>query len=317
LKRSSLFFASVTLSVALVAPLHAQCTGSPIVVAVCNRAIDAVKTFHPVAGVLISGGDPVLGGARAMNGFGHFFVSTRVNAVKITVPNPDTSAGPTSIKGFTPAPVIEGGVGLYPGLSSGLLALDGLFAATLVPTHAVDKLGVDSGATKVGNFALGLGYGVRIGIVRGLFPIPSLSMSVMRRSLPRVTYGRLAASSLSSGDAFEFDADVKATNWRFVAGYHLVGFDVAAGIGFDRYTSHGRLRYYSNPPLNTIATVTFDPVNERQVVFADAAFHLTVLTLGAELGYQTGENQKLSTNYSDFDPSKGHVFGGLGIRFGF
>ena len=90
-------------------------------------------------------------------------------------------------------------MGLYRGLSSGLLAVDGLFSATLVPTHAVDKLGVDSGATKLGSMALGLGYGVRIGIVRGLFPIPSLSVSVMRRSMPRVTYGRLAPTSLSVG----------------------------------------------------------------------------------------------------------------------
>ena len=103
-----------------------------------------------------------------------------------------------------------------------------------------------------------------------------------------------------------------------MAGYHLVGFDVAAGIGFDRYTSHGRLRYYSNPTLNNVShRVPFDPVNERQVVFADAAFHLTVLTLGAELGYQTGEDQRLSTVYTDFDPSAGHVFGSLGLRFGF
>ena len=30
----------------------------------------------------------------------------------------------------------------------------------------------------------------------------------MRRSLPRLTYGQLAATSLSSGDDFEFDTDV-------------------------------------------------------------------------------------------------------------
>jgi hypothetical protein len=305
------------MAAAAAAPLHAQCSGSPTVVAICNRAIDALKTFHPAAGLIISGGDPVLGGARAMDGFGHFFVSARVNAAKVVAPNPDTALGPTSIKGAVPAPVIEAGVGLYRGLPSGLLAVDGLLSATLVPTHAVDKLGVDSGSTKIGDFALGLGYGARIGIVRGLFPIPSISMSVMRRTLPRVTYGQLAATSLSTGDAFEFDTDVKATTWRFVAGYHLVAFDVAAGIGFDRYTSHGRLRYYDNPPLNSVATVPFDPVNERQVVFADAAFHLTVLTLGAELGYQTGQDQKLSINYTDFDPSAGHVFGGIGLRFGF
>jgi hypothetical protein len=302
---------------ALAPPLHAQCSGSPEVVAVCNRAIDALKTFHPAAGLVISGGDPVLGGARAMAGLGHFFASARINAANITVPNPDTASGPTSIKGAVPAPVVEGGVGLYRGLPSGLLAVDGLFSATLVPTHAVDKLAVSPGAAKLGSMALGLGFGARIGIVRGIFPIPSLSVSVMRRSMPRVVYGQLAPTGLSAGDAFEFDTDLKATNWRVVAGYHLVGFDIAAGLGFDRYTSRGRLRYYSNPTLSIVSTVPFDPVNERQVVFADAAFHLTVLTLGAELGYQTGEDQRLSTVYTDFNPSTGHVFGGLGLRFGF
>lgn len=304
-------------SLAATAPLRAQCSGSPAVVAVCNRAVDALKTFQPAAGLVIAGGDPVLGGARAFNGLGHFFVSARVNAAKVTAPNPDPSSGPTSLKGVVPAPIVEGGVGLYGGLPSGLLAVDGLLSATLVPTHVVDKLDVDSGATRIGSMALGLGYGVRVGIVRGLFPIPSMSISVMRRSLPRVTYGRLAPTALSAGDAFEFDSDLRATTWRFVAGYHLVAADVAVGLGFDRYTSHGRLRYYDNPPLNTVADVPFDPVNERQLIFADAAFHLTILTIGAELGWQTGEDQKLSTNYTDFDPTAGHLFGGVGLRFGF
>jgi hypothetical protein len=144
-----------------------------------------------------------------------------------------------------------------------------------------------------------------------------MSFSVMRRSLPRVTYGRLAPTALSAGDAFEFGADVKATTWRFVAGYHLATADVAVGLGFDRYTSHGQLRYYDNPPLNSVATVPFDPVNERQLIFGDAAFHLSILTIGAELGWQTGEDQKLSTIYTDFDPTAGHLFGGIGLRFGF
>lgn len=301
----------------LVGMLHAQCSGSPPVTAVCNRAVDALESFHPVAGLLISGGDPVLGGARAMDGFGHFFVSARVNAAKVAVPNPDTTSGSASIKGAVPAPLLEGGMGLYRGLPSGLLAVDALFSATLVPTNVVDKLEVAPGATKVGSMALGLGFGARVGIVRGLFPIPSLSLSVMRRTLPRVVYGQLAPTGLSAGDAFEFDADVAATSWRFVAGYRLVGVDLAAGLGFDRYTSHGRLRYYSNPTLSIVSTVPFDPVNERQVVFADAAFHLLTFSLGAELGYQTGESQRLSTNYTDFDPSAGHLFGGFGLRFSF
>jgi hypothetical protein len=298
------------------ATLSAQCTGSASVQGVCNRAIDALKTFHPAAGIIVSGGDPSLGTAQALGGFGHFFVSARVNAVNVAAPNPDTTNVSNTIHGFVPAPVVEAGVGIWPGLR-GMLAVDALFAATLVPTHAVDKLTVDSGAAHFGSMALGLGYGVRVGVFNGMFPIPAVSVSVMRRSLPRLTYGQLAASSLSSGDAFQFATDVKATNVRVTAGYHLLLADVAAGFGFDHYSSNGRLRYYDNPPFNSIATVPFTPRNNRAVVFADAAFHLALASLGAEVGYQTGEDQHLSTNYSGFNAKSGHIFGGVGVRVGF
>jgi len=293
-----------------------QCTGSASVQGVCNRAIDALKTFHPAAGIIVSGGDPSLGTAKALGGFGHFFVSARVNAVKVAAPNPDTTSGPQTIHGFVPAPVVEAGVGVWPGLRGGMLAVDALFSATLVPTHAVDKLSVDSGAAHVGSMALGLGFGARVGVWSGMFPIPAVSLSVMRRSLPRLTYGQLAASSLSSGDAFDFSTDVKATNVRVTAGYHLPLADVAAGFGFDHYSSAGRLRYYDNPPFSSVATVPFTPSENRAVLFADAAFHLSLASLGVELGYQTGQDQHLSTNYSGFDPKSGHFFGGLGVRVG-
>ena len=298
------------------APLAAQCTGSASVQEVCNRAIDALKTFHPAAGIIVSGGDPSLGTAEALGGFGHFFLSARVNAVKVAAPNPDTTSASNTIHGFVPAPVVEAGVGIWPGLRGGLLAVDALLSATLVPTHAIDKLTVDSGAAHFGSMALGLGFGARIGVFKGMFPIPAMSVSVMRRSLPRLTYGQLAASSLSSGDAFEFDTDVKATNVRVTAGYHLPLADVAAGFGFDHYSSNGRLRYFDNPPLGGIATVPFTPRNNRQVIFADAAFHLALASLGAEIGYQTGQDQHLSTNYSGFDAKSGHLFGGIGVRVG-
>lgn len=295
----------------------AQCTGGVQVQSVCNRAIDALKTFHPAAGIIVSGGDPSLGSAQALGGIGHFFVSARVNAVKVRAPNPDTTSGPNTIDGFVPAPVVEAGIGVWPGLRGGMLAVDALVSATLVPTHAVDKLSVDSGAAHLGSMALGLGFGARVGVFNGMFPIPAVSVSVMRRTLPRLSYGHLAATSISAGDAFEFNTDVKATNIRVTAGYHLPVADVAAGIGFDHYTSDGLLRYYDNPPFSSIASVPFTPRNDRAVIFADAAFHLAVAALGVEVGYQTGQDQHLSTSYSGFNAKRGHFFGGVGMRVGF
>jgi hypothetical protein len=298
---------------AVAAPLAAQndCTSVPAQArSLCNHAVDAFKTLQPLAGIAISGGNPGLGAARALGGLGHLFVSARVNVVKADVPNPDTMA--KAISGTVPAPIIEAGVGLVRGFGGGLLALDALGSATLLPT-SLDKLSVDSNATALGGMALGVGYGVRVGIVNGAFPIPAVSVSVMRRTLPRVRFG-----DLSSGDDFEFDTGLKATNIRIVAGMRLLLLDVAAGVGFDRYTSTARLRFYNNPPLNTtLQTISTTLSSSRQVLFADAGLNLAALKLVGEIGYQTGPDQQLSTTYRDFDPQAGHVYGGIGLRLGF
>jgi hypothetical protein len=202
--------ATLVALLSLTAKLTAQCTGNASVQEVCNRAIDALKTFHPAAGIIVSGGNPSVGSARALGGLGHGFLAVRVNALTVVVPNPDTTTGAAAFEGLVGAPVVEAGVGL----SGGFLAVDALFAATLLPTNAVDNLRVDSGATRLGSLALGLGYGARVSVLPGAFPVPAVSLSVMRRSLPRVIYGRLAPSSLSSGDAFEFETDLQATNVR-------------------------------------------------------------------------------------------------------
>jgi hypothetical protein len=276
----------------------------------CNRAVDAYKTFQPLGGIVISGGNPELGAGRTLGGFGHLFASLRVNAVKAVVPNPDTTQ--VSIAGTVPAPVAEAGVGLYRGLPGGLLALDALASATLLPTN-LDKLSVDSSASRIGSMALGLGYGVRVGILHGGFPIPAVSLSVMRRTLPRVRLG-----SLSAGDDFEFDTDLRATNVRLIAGMRLVMIDAAVGVGFDRYASTGHLRFYNNPPLKTtVQEITVPVKNSRQVLFVNAGLSLVALRIVGEIGYQTGKDQRLSASYSDFDPKVGHVFGGFGLRFSF
>ena len=278
---------------------------------ICNRAVDAYKTFQPLGGIAISGGNPVLGTARGLGGPGHLFVSARVNAVKADIPNPDTTRA--KISGGVPAPVFEGGLGLFQGTGVGLLSIDALVSATLLPTN-LDKLSVDSSATKIGSMALGVGYGARAGILNGAFPIPSVSVSVMRRSLPRVQLGNLSKGV----DNYQFDTDLKATNVRVAASLRFILLDVAAGFGFDHYSSTGHIVFCTSPqPLCAKQTVTVPLTNNRQVVFADAGLNLSVLKLVGEVGYQTGKDQKLSTTYSDFDPTAGHVYGGIGVRFSF
>ena len=295
------------LALAAGAPLSAQCNAD------CQRAEDAVKTFHPLAGLIVSGGNPVLGSGGTLGGLGHFFVSARLNAVKVAVPSTSSSSDSTT-SAVVPAPVVEAGLGIWNGLGGGLLSVDALASATLLPTTQVANLSVDSNATKIGSLALGLGYGVRVGILRGSFFVPSISLSVMRRSLPRLRYGTLGASA-STDSAYSFDTDLHATNFRLTAGMHLLLLDVAAGVGYDIYTSTAHLSYYNT--LVTTATDTINLNNKRELVFLDAGVNLVLVKVVGEIGFQTGKDQGLTTSYQGLDPKSGHVFGGVGVRISF
>jgi len=108
--------------------------------AACNTMVDATKAFHPLAGMIVSGGNPVLGTAGTLGGFGHVSATLRVNAIKASLPNPDSAAQnpvPSSFDGYFPAPVIEAAVGLYGGQGGGLLSIDGLASAVLLPASRV------------------------------------------------------------------------------------------------------------------------------------------------------------------------------------
>jgi hypothetical protein len=280
--------------------------------AACNTMVDATKAFHPLAGMIVSGGNPVLGTAATLGGFGHVSATLRVTAIKASLPNPDSAAQspvPSSFDGYVPAPVIDAAVGLYRGTSGGLLSIDGLASAVLLPASRVQGMSVDPGAPKIGDVALGLGYGARIGVLRGSFPVPAVSVSVMKRHVPRVQFG-----DVTTGDPADFATDFDATNWRVVAGMRVLFVDVAAGIGIDHYTSAATIRYRDGL-VNS--TVTLDLKSTREVLFTNAGLSMGLVKLVAELGYQTGTDQSFATTFSDFDPKAGHVFWGAGLRINF
>ena len=120
-------------------PLHRQDIN------VCNAAVDGAEIFHPVAGLLVSGGNPVLGSIGTLGGFGHFALTARVNATELKTPdlNYDGSGGTTVAQGdkiFAPAPLVEAAVGVFKGVGpSGFSAIDLLGSAQLLPTNQVER----------------------------------------------------------------------------------------------------------------------------------------------------------------------------------
>ena len=304
------------------APLGAQepqCNNIPFPGATdaCNTAVDAVRAFYPLAGMIVSGGNPVLGTAGTLGGLGHVTLTARVNAIKAALPDPtaaNQSPVPSSFNGAVPAPMVEGALGLLKGMGGGLLSVDVLGSALILPT-GIENLTVDSSATHIGDAALGFGYGLRVGVLKGGFPVPSVSVSWMHRSIPRLRYGTLG-SAPGTGDDFEFTMDLSADSYRAVAGWKFVLVDVAAGIGVDRYKSNDtNIRFYDSP--TTTRTVVINPTNTRALVFVNGGLSLAAVKLVGEIGLQAGKDQTYVTQFSDFDPKAAHVFGGLGVRFGF
>src|SRR5213595_642537 len=217
---------------ALAAPLAAQepqcALAFPSARPACNTAVDAMRAFHPLAGMIVSGGNPVLGTAGSLGGIGHLTVTARVNAIKASLPNPDSASQsqvPSSFHGAIPAPVVEGALGLLRG-RGGFLSVDALGSAVLLPTSGVSGLSVDSNAAHIGGAALGIGYGARVGVLGGSFPVPAVSVSWMHRTLPRIQYGSLGPT-FGTGDQFEFSMDVRADNYRAVASWKFVLVDLA------------------------------------------------------------------------------------------
>jgi hypothetical protein len=154
-----------------------------------------------------------------------------------------------------------------------------------------------------------LGYGARVGILPGAMLVPSLSLSIMRRHLPQVRYG-----DIFEGELADFATNLQATNVRVTAGISFPFVDLAAGFGFDRYTADALIRYID---IGGPEDINLELTNTRQVVFLDAGLSMGPARVVGELGYQTGKDQRITTNFTGFDPTAGHVYWSAGLRFTF
>ena len=311
--RTPLLLAALALAAAPLAAQNSECgifTGSSR--RVCDAAVDATRAFHPVAGLLVSGGNPVLGTAGTLGGLGRFSLTARANAADVVLPDPEYDGSPGAVPSsdelYAPVPLVEGAAGIYKGLPSGLLSIDLLASAQLLPTTQVDGLSVDPDARRLGDVALGFGYGLRVGLLRDEGSLPAVAVSAMRRYLPRLAYGDLQA-----GDEFRYGVDLQATNLRLVASKQLAALQLAAGIGWDRYTGDAdvQLRGASEP------AASLGLEESRTLAFINAGLDLAAVSLVGEAGYQSGRDQELATEFADYDTTDGKFFAGFGLRLDF
>jgi hypothetical protein len=313
---------AVLLASVVVAPLAAQnseCAGYPgDAQRVCDAGLDATRAFHPIAGLLVSGGNPVLGSANTLGGLGHGSLTLRANAVQLVLPDLEYDGSTETVaagdKLWAPAPLVEGALGIFGGMPGGLLSVDLLGSAQLLPTDQIDNLRVDESARSIGSIALGLGYGLRVGVLREKGPLPGVSVSYMRRNIPEISYGEVV---IGGDDDYSYAVDLDATNIRVVASKKLAILSLAAGLGWDRYTGDATVQFRDPLTSTPEDPINFDLKNERTMAFANAGLELGLVKLVGEAGYQSGKDQQLTTDFEDFDTTKGKFFAGLGLRLSF
>ena len=281
----------------------------------CDGAIDGTRAFHPVAGLLVSGGNPVLRTQSGGDGLGRFALTVRANTARVQLPDlsydGSTETVPAGQRLLFIATLVEGSAGLH--AVPGRVALEALASAQLLPTGQVEDLEVVPGGAHLGSAALGLGYGGRATVT--LAPsLPALSLSVMRRSVPRVQYGNIT----NPLEEFQYAIDLTAVNFRLAASQRFGGFALAGGLGYDRYTGDADIAVREpNLPIDLVGTVRIQLEASRWMLFANPSLEAGPLQVTGELGYQLPRSQDLATTFERFDPSSGRLFGGLGLRVDF
>lgn len=312
---------SAVLLLGAAAPLvaqNSQCTPFAVnanAFNVCNAAIDGTRAFHPILGLLTSGGTPVLGTPGTLGGLGRFNVVARVNATEVVLPDLNYDGSTTTVaagdKLFFPSPLIEGAAGIYGGTQSGLFAIDLLGSAQLLPTTQVENLTVDSTARHIGSVALGLGFGARVGLVRESATSPGVSVSVMRRHVPQLRYGTGAGTT-----TYSFAMDLAATNLRATMSKHVSVLQLVAGLGWDHYSGDATIEL-RDPSTGLVAPPIAVPLSRsRAMGFVNAGLDTRYFKLIGEAGYQFGKDEHLVTTFEDFDPAAGRFFAGAALVVG-
>src|SRR3989454_2835398 len=145
--RTTVAVALIALVSRSLAAQEPQCSmANPNATAACNTAVDAIRAFHPLAGMIVSGGTPVIGTSGSLGGIGHLTITARVNAIKASLPNPDSASQsrvPSSFHGAIPAPLVEAALGLVRG-RGGFLSVDALGSAGVLPPSRVSGLSLGS-----------------------------------------------------------------------------------------------------------------------------------------------------------------------------
>jgi hypothetical protein len=254
-------------------------------------------------------------------------LSVRANAMRASLPDIDGAGvnyGDAQRSNYVTEaqwaalPVVDAAFGVFKGIPlplTNVLGVDFLLNVSYLPELEHDPLSL---TTPDGSFKFG--YGARVGLLQESLVLPGLSLTYMKRDLPRTTLiASWEGGALSGADTARLqNFDIGTTSWRLVASKSLLAFSLALGVGQDRYEATADAFYSVNEPLS--APFQGGPVRyafdvTRTNVFLDLVTNLGLMKLVATVGGVSGGDIP-TYNTFDTEADASRIYGSLGVRVG-
>jgi hypothetical protein len=335
-------------------PLSAPCTDFAALLSpgdrdYCHAIAQTVQSAQPLLGILINQGEPAPGAWRSDRGDGVSRVDAGVRVGMVRVRLPAVGLRETALTGRVEhtATALAGAlsVSLFPGVSAagvdGIGSVRAIAAATWLPFEVIRLEGLAEDAAR-----FVWGAGAVVGVMGESAALPAVTLSAMHRRLGRVSYGAVCPAGAGadlvggSGSGYHYVAGVCAapvdpaelsfnlSSWsgRAVVGKRLGAFGAAAGGGYDRDASDVDFGLGANAVLPGLGErpvyVRASGLRLKQgrwSAFANGSLTVGRAAVVAEAGWLQGgaEVEGFDAPASAFDPERGTLFGGVGVRLAF
>jgi hypothetical protein len=306
-----------------------QCTGQSAAIRdACQKGTDIFAMMMPQVQSALAGGGPILGSARAVRGVS---LGLRVNAVDGVVPDLATvrlsatgivrSTIPTK-RTPVPAPALDVGIGLFPGVSIGLqriLTVEALVNVAYIPSREFGDFRI-----KADNGSLKLGYGAKVGLIADRLLMPAVSVSYFRRQLPTTTFSTSftsAVAGVTTRDSITLgQTSVRNDAIRLAASKKLGFIEIGGGVGQDRYRTFASLsaRVSSAIGASGSGEAILTQEIKRNAAYGSFALNILKLRIGAEAGATFGGDSLATYNtFTNGKLNERRLFGSVGLRIGF
>jgi hypothetical protein len=290
----------------------------------CQMAVDVFQFMAPQLGLALAGGNATIGQGSTLGGLGHFSIGLRGNVFSGDLPQVQNFPQPAtngrtahvlpSKKQILGLPTADAAIGIFGGLPLGLTNVGGidlLLSASYVPSIGDSTSDV---AIKPDQ-SLNIGYGARIGILQESIIVPGVSLTFIKRDLPKTTI----TGRSNNVDVNIRDAKVQTSAWRITASKSFLMFGAVVGVGQDKYKQEANVQATARSTPIGSQTSSIVPLSQdltRTNMFADLSLNLPLFKVVGEIGNSTGGTIDTFNTFSSGRADKSRTYGSVGIRFG-